>query len=53
MALSNLKNYLTSTMRMSHVYQPVMIRRLFLNGGAADTQANAKMTLDKWGNCFK
>ena len=53
MTPSELKAYLTTKTRMSHVDQPVMIRRLLLNGGAADTQAIAKMTLDKWGNCFK
>jgi len=42
MTPSELKTYLTTKMRMSHVYQPVMIRRLLLNGGAADTQAIAK-----------
>ena len=41
MTFPQLKNYLQQTMRMSHVYQPVMIRRLLLNGGVADTQAIA------------
>ena len=42
MTFSQLKHYLQQNMRMSHVYQPVMIRRLLLNGGSADTQAIAK-----------
>jgi ATP adenylyltransferase len=42
MTFTQLKQYLQQTMRMSHVYQPVMIRRLLLNGGVADTQAIAK-----------
>lgn len=42
MTFSELQDYLQHKMRMSHVYQPVMIRRLLLNGGAADTQAIAK-----------
>jgi ATP adenylyltransferase len=47
MTPNELKAYLTTKMRMSHVYQPVMIRRLLLDGGAADTQDIAKLTLDR------
>ncbi|MFM7311103.1 MAG: hypothetical protein ACKOZY_10880, partial [Flavobacteriales bacterium] len=42
MTFIELKDYLEHKMRMSHVYQPVMIRRLLLNGGEADTAAIAK-----------
>ncbi|MFM7814600.1 MAG: HNH endonuclease, partial [Flavobacteriales bacterium] len=42
MTFIELKDYLEHKMRMSHVYQPVMIRRLLLNGGEADTSAIAK-----------
>ena len=42
MKFPELKYYLERTMRMSHVYQPVMIRRLILNGGEADNKTIAK-----------
>lgn len=42
MNAKHLKEYLTSKMRMSHVYQPVMIRRLILNDGEADSKAIAQ-----------
>lgn len=35
MEFEALKDFLSFQMRMSHIYQPVMIRRLLLSGGAA------------------
>ena len=37
-----LKKFLTKDMRMSHVYQPVMIRNLLKNKGKADSSKIAK-----------
>lgn len=42
MTPDELKAYLLHTMRMSHVYQPVMIKRMLLNGGAAEAEEIAK-----------
>lgn len=36
MEYSHLKTFLIQKMRMSHIYQPVMIRYLLTNGGVAD-----------------
>ena len=40
-----LRSFLLSEMRMSHVYQPVMIRELLRRGGTASTEAIAKALL--------
>ena len=42
MSFKKLKKFLTKEMRMSHVYQPVMIRSLLKNKGKANTQKIAK-----------
>ena len=40
-----LRRFLLEEMRMSHVYQPVMIRELLRRGGAASTEAIARALL--------
>ena len=40
-----LRNFISSDMRMSHVYQPVMIRTLLQSGGRASIEAIAKQLL--------
>lgn len=40
-----LKSYISQTMRMSHVYQPVMLRVLIENGGSASVTDIAKALL--------
>lgn len=40
-----LRNFLATEMRMSHVYQPVMIRELLRRGGVASTEAIARALL--------
>lgn len=40
-----LKNFLTHKMRMSHIYQPAMIRTLLESGGVADAERIAKVLL--------
>ena len=42
MLAQNLKQFLLTKMRMSHVYQPVMIRYLLANDGVADDLSIAK-----------
>ena len=42
MNFKKLKQFLTKDMRMSHVYQPVMIRNLLKNKGKADSAKIAK-----------
>ena len=42
MNFKKLKQFLTKDMRMSHVYQPVMIRNLLKNKGTADSAKIAK-----------
>ena len=42
MNYKKLKKYLIKDMRMSHVYQPVMIRNLIVNKGKADSEKIAK-----------
>ena len=37
-----LKRYLTEEIRMSHIYQPVMLKRVFLNDGSASINEIAK-----------
>ncbi|WP_089894693.1 hypothetical protein [Lentibacter algarum] len=38
----NLIDYISKQMRMSHIYQPVVIRALLENGGQATTEEIAK-----------
>jgi diadenosine tetraphosphate (Ap4A) HIT family hydrolase/5-methylcytosine-specific restriction endonuclease McrA len=40
-----LEKFITKKMRMSHVYQPVMLLELLTNGGSADVNAIAKSLL--------
>jgi hypothetical protein len=40
-AFENLKKFITEDMRMSHIYQPVMLRVLLDNGGRASRHAIA------------
>ena len=42
MNFKKLKQFLTKDMRMSHVYQPVMIRNLLKNKGTANSEKIAK-----------
>ena len=42
MNYKRLKKYLIKDMRMSHVYQPIMIRNLIVNKGKADSEKIAK-----------
>ena len=42
MHFKKLKQFLTKEIRMSHVYQPVMIRNLLKNRGKADSSKIAK-----------
>ena len=42
MNFSNLKDFLTNRMRMSHIYQPVMLMTLLKNGGVASVESLAK-----------
>ena len=41
----NLRRYITEHMRMSHVYQPVMLRELLMAGGEATVEQIAKALL--------
>lgn len=47
-AFHNLFGYITKRMRMSHIYQPVMLRELLVRGGEAsiDDIANALLSHD-------
>ena len=38
----DLKDFLTNRMRMSHIYQPVMLMTLLKNGGVASVESLAK-----------
>lgn len=42
-----LKTFLSTRMRMSHLYQPVMLRRLLLNGGSATRREIAQDVLNR------
>ena len=44
-AFTRLSNYISSKMRMSHIYQPVMIRELLVRGGEAAVDDIAKALL--------
>ena len=48
MNYKRLKKYLIKDMRMSHVYQPIMIRNLIVNKGKADSEKIAKDLLAKF-----
>ena len=45
MKYKELKHFLINEMRMSHIYQPVMIKALLRHGGKGDTQLIAKHLL--------
>jgi ATP adenylyltransferase len=48
MTFEELKRYLTSEMKMSHIYQPILIRGLLENGGTANIKQIATyFSLDK------
>ena len=40
-----LEHYIREQMRMSHIYQPVMLQVLLMNGGMATTEEVAKALL--------
>jgi ATP adenylyltransferase len=42
MTFSDLKDFLINRMRMSHIYQPVMLMSLLKNGGVASVASLAK-----------
>ena len=42
MTFSDLKDFLIDRMRMSHIYQPVMLMSLLKNGGVASVESLAK-----------
>lgn len=44
-SFQQLETYIREQMRMSHVYQPVMLQVLLENGGAASTEDIAKALL--------
>lgn len=45
LTVAQLEEYIRRSMRMSHIYQPVMLRVLLQNGGQADTETIAKALL--------
>ena len=45
MTFSDLKDFLINRMRMSHIYQPVMLMTLLKNGGVASVESLAKELL--------
>lgn len=45
LTFAQLQDYIRRSMRMSHIYQPVMLRVLLENGGQADTETIAKALL--------
>lgn len=45
LTFAKLQDYIRRSMRMSHLYQPVMLRVLLENGGQADTETIAKALL--------
>lgn len=44
-SFTTLRNFLTTRMRMSHIYQPLMIRTLLTHGGRASIRQIASMFL--------
>ena len=42
MNFSDLKDFLINRMRMSHIYQPVMLMTFLKNGGVASVESLAK-----------
>lgn len=46
-AYARLKSFLAAGMRMSHLYQPVMLRRLLLSGGRATRREIARDIFDR------
>lgn len=47
MSYQDLKKFITEDMRMSQVYQPVMLMQLLKNNGEATVQQIAQAILDK------
>ena len=45
LSFEQLEEYIRRSMRMSHIYQPVMLRVLLQNSGQADTETIAKALL--------
>jgi ATP adenylyltransferase len=45
LTFADLEEYIRQSMRMSHIYQPVMLKVLLENGGQAETEAIAKALL--------
>ena len=45
MSFKTLKNYINKKMRMSHIYQPVMLMELLKNKGRSSTDSIAKQFL--------
>ena len=44
-AFTKLLEYISTKMRMSHIYQPVMIREILVRGGEANVEEIAKATI--------
>ena len=42
---NHLKNYILNEMRMSHIYQPAMLKEILINGGQANVNQIAKHLL--------
>jgi hypothetical protein len=42
---NHLKNYILNEMRMSHIYQPAMLKEILINGGQASVNQIAKHLL--------
>ena len=41
---SHLKNYILNEMRMSHIYQPAMLKEILVNGGLCEIEYCASLT---------
>ena len=50
MSFNILKNYIKNKMRMSHIYQPVMLKSIIENNGKASSKLIAKnfLSYDPW-----
>ena len=46
LAYTQLKDFITNRMRMSHIYQPVMLQVMLEHGGRASREEIAKAILD-------
>jgi ATP adenylyltransferase len=49
----SLRDFLQNKMRMSHVYQPIMIKKLLERGGCATVQEIATDLLEAYHRFFK